>query len=233
MLFDDKLSGSWRNVLSKEFSKSYFKELCSFLEEEKKRFEIYPTDEQLFAAFDFCSFENTKVVIIGQDPYHGKGQANGLAFSVSDGIKIPPSLQNVFKELSTDLGCAVPKTGNLEHWAKQGVLLLNATLTVRAKEAASHQKKGWEIFTDTVIQTLSEQKENLVFLLWGNFAHGKESLIDSNKHLILKAAHPSPLARGAFFGCKAFSQTNHYLKTKNIETVNWEIKDFDLFSEVL
>jgi uracil-DNA glycosylase len=232
MKLDNKLKNTWKKLLSKEMLKPYFLELSLFLEEEKKSFEIYPPEDQVFAAFNLCSFENTKVVIIGQDPYHGKGQANGLSFSVSEGIKIPPSLQNIFKELSNDLACDIPKTGNLESWAMQGVLLLNATLTVREKEAASHQKKGWELFTDNIIELLSEQKENLVFLLWGNFAQSKEVLIDSKKHLILKAAHPSPLARGAFFGCKAFSKTNDFLKKNKIEEIKWEIKALDLFSEM-
>lgn len=230
MLLEDNINDSWKNELSAEFSKTYFKELNLFLQEERMSHEVYPPEDLIFAAFDLCSFENTRVIIIGQDPYHGKAQANGFAFSVSEGQKIPPSLQNIYKELSKDLDCSLPKTGNLESWAKQGVLLLNATLTVRANDAGSHQKKGWEQFTDKVIQLLSERKENLVFLLWGNFAHKKESLIHKNKHLILKAAHPSPLARGAFFGCKAFSQTNKYLQQNKITEINWEIKNLDLFS---
>ncbi len=218
-----KIHESWKNILSSEFSKEYFLQLQSFLETEKKDFDVYPSETEIFAAFNKTPFEKVKVVIIGQDPYHGEGQANGLSFSVADGIKIPPSLKNIFKELKTDLGIEIPVIGNLESWANQGVLLLNATLTVRANSAGSHQKKGWEIFTDKVIETISKEKENVVFLLWGNFAHGKENLIDSNKHLILKAAHPSPLARGAFFGSKHFSKTNDFLKSKNLGEIDWKI----------
>ena len=214
---------SWNNILSSEFSKKYFLQLQSFLETGKKDFEVYPAETEIFAAFNKTPFEKVKVVLIGQDPYHGEGQANDLSFSVADGIKIPPSLKNIFKELNSDLGISIPLSGNLESWANQGVLLLNATLTVRAKTAGSHQKKGWEIFTDKVIETISNEKENVVFLLWGNFAHGKENLIDSKKHFILKAAHPSPLARGAFFGSKPFSKTNDFLKSKNLGEIDWKI----------
>jgi uracil-DNA glycosylase len=212
---------SWKQVLFSEFSAPYFKNIQSFLIEEKQKHKIYPKDEKIFAAFNYCLFENTKVVILGQDPYHGDHQANGLAFSVSNGIKIPPSLKNVFKELNADLGIIPPTNGNLESWSKQGVLLLNATLTVRANQAGSHQKIGWETFTNKVIEILSQKKENLVFLLWGNFAHSKEKFIDTEKHLVLKAAHPSPLARGGFFGSKPFSQTNEFLRKNKIEEINW------------
>lgn len=218
-----EINESWKKVLKEEFEKAYFQNLISFLQQEKENFTIYPKEELIFSAFNRTPFESVKVVLIGQDPYHGIGQANGLSFSVNDGIRKPPSLVNIFKELHTDLGLPIPESGNLEPWADQGVLLLNATLTVRASEAGSHQKKGWEIFTDKVIQKISEEKENVVFLLWGNFAQGKAELIDSNKHLILKAAHPSPLARGAFFGSKPFSQTNTFLKAKGLGEINWKI----------
>lgn len=214
---------SWKKVLHDEFEKPYFQELKSFLVEEKKTAVIYPKGSQIFSAFNRTPFDQVKVVIIGQDPYHGPGQANGLCFSVSPGIRKPPSLTNIFKELESDLGIPIPESGNLEPWADQGVLLLNATLTVRAGQAGSHQKRGWEAFTDKVIHTISEQKENVVFLLWGSFAQGKSDLINANKHLILKAAHPSPLARGAFFGSKPFSKTNSFLKSKGIPEINWNL----------
>ncbi len=226
-----QLNDSWKKVLKQEFEQAYFQQLQAFLVEEKKKYTIFPQESQIFNAFNKTPFEKVKVVLIGQDPYHGPGQANGLSFSVSDGIRKPPSLVNIFKELETDLGLSpleaatklIPISGNLEPWADKGVLLLNATLTVRASEAGSHQKKGWETFTDKVIQHISEERENVVFLLWGNFAQGKAELIDANKHLILKAAHPSPLARGAFFGSKPFSQTNAFLKAKGLGEIDWRI----------
>ncbi|MFN5417462.1 MAG: uracil-DNA glycosylase [Flavobacteriia bacterium] len=218
-----EINESWKKILKEEFEKAYFQNLESFLQEEKENFTIYPKEELIFSAFNRTPFESLKVVLIGQDPYHGPGQANGLSFSVNNGIRKPPSLINIFKELQTDLGLPIPESGNLEPWADQGVLLLNATLTVRASEAGSHQKKGWENFTDKVIQKISEEKENVVFLLWGNFAQGKAELIDANKHLILKAAHPSPLARGAFFGSKPFSQTNTFLKAKGLGEIDWKL----------
>lgn len=219
-----KIEEGWLEALHEEFGKGYFGELKKFLVEERQNCVIYPPGNRIFAAFDQTPFHKVKAVILGQDPYHGPGQANGLCFSVSDGIRQPPSLVNIFKELKDDLGCEIPRSGNLEPWAHQGVFLLNATLTVRANTAGSHQNKGWELFTDAVIKTLSEKKENLVFLLWGNYAKAKTTLIDANKHLVLTAAHPSPLARGAFFGCKHFSKTNHYLKSKGIEEINWCLK---------
>ncbi len=219
------LEESWKKVLGDEFSKPYFLELKDFLVHEKQQFTIYPKGAQIFSAFNHTSFEQVKVVIIGQDPYHGAGQANGLCFSVSPGIAKPPSLVNIFKELESDLGIPVPKSGNLEPWADQGVLLLNATLTVRAGAAGSHQKRGWEIFTDTVIRKVSELKENVVFLLWGSFAQGKAELINADKHYILKAAHPSPLARGAFFGSKHFSKTNDFLRSKGLKEIDWRIEN--------
>jgi uracil-DNA glycosylase len=215
---------SWKQVLNAEFSASYFQKLKEFLINEKREHIIYPPGNRIFAAFDHTPFENVKVVIIGQDPYHKKGQANGLCFSVSPGVAKPPSLVNIFKELQTDLGIPIPQSGNLEPWADQGVLLLNATLTVREGEAGSHQGKGWETFTDAVIKKISEQKTGVVFLLWGRFAHTKEELIDKNKHFILKAAHPSPLARGAFFGCKHFSKTNELLRKQGLEPIDWRVE---------
>ncbi len=216
-----KIEPGWLNALNEEFTKPYFADLKSFLVYERKQHTIFPPGKRIFAAFDLTPFDKVKVVILGQDPYHGEGQANGLCFSVADGIRKPPSLLNIFKELKEDEGCEIPQNGNLEPWAKQGVFLLNATLTVRANTAGSHQNKGWELFTDAVIKTLSDKKESLVFLLWGNYAKAKTVLIDADKHLVLTAAHPSPLARGAFFGSKHFSKTNAYLKSKGIEEVNW------------
>ncbi|TVQ88370.1 MAG: uracil-DNA glycosylase [Bacteroidetes bacterium] len=215
---------SWKNVLKEEFEKPYFPSLKRFLLEEKKQYKIYPPGPQIFAAFNHTPFHKVKVVILGQDPYHGPGQAHGLCFSVPRGIMAPPSLQNIFREIHNDLNIPIPAHGNLEKWTNQGVLLLNATLTVRANQAGSHQKKGWEIFTDSVIATLSREKSNLVFLLWGNYAQQKTILIDSTKHLLLKSVHPSPLsaARG-FFGCKHFSQTNIYLQQNNIEPIDWDL----------
>ena len=212
---------SWRTLLSEEFQKDYFISLQKFLEEEKTRFTIYPPENLVYSAFNFTPVNEVKVVILGQDPYHGPGQANGFCFSVNDAVKLPPSLKNIFKEIKTDCGCEIPFSGNLEDWAKQGVFLLNATLTVRENVPASHHKKGWEQFTDAVIKLISDKKEHVVFLLWGNNARTKAPLIDANKHLILEAAHPSPLARGAFFGCKHFSKTNAYLKGKGKEEVDW------------
>lgn len=215
---------SWKHLLINEFSAPYFKDLKKFLVEEKSKYTVYPPGKSIFAAFNFTHFDQVKVVIIGQDPYHGPGQANGLSFSVSPGITPPPSLKNIFKELNTDLGIPIPHTGNLEPWAKQGVLLLNATLTVRANTPGSHQKKGWEHFTDAVIKVISDNKKGIVFLLWGSFAQSKAELIDANRHFILKAAHPSPLARGAFFGCKHFSKTNKILETEGLQPIDWRIE---------
>jgi uracil-DNA glycosylase len=215
---------SWKTLLSEQFKAPYFAELKNFLVQEKKQFVVYPPGPQIFSAFNRTPFSKVKVVIIGQDPYHGPGQANGLCFSVAEGIKSPPSLKNIFKELNTDLGIPIPYSGNLEPWADQGVLLLNAVLTVRANTPGSHQKKGWETFTDAVIKAISDNKKGVVFLLWGNFAHTKEALINDKKHFILKAAHPSPLARGAFFGCKHFSKTNRILETESIAPIDWRIE---------
>ena len=216
---------SWYNILTQEFEKSYFISLKKFLVEEKATHIIYPSGVQIFHAFNKTPFDKVKVVVIGQDPYHGEGQAHGLCFSVPKGIAQPPSLKNIFKELHRDNGMEIPKTGNLESWAEQGVLLLNATLTVRAHQAGSHQKKGWETFTDRVIEVLSEEKEGLVFLLWGAFAQAKSNLIDEKKHYILKSVHPSPLsAHRGFIGCGHFSKTNEILHFNGMEEIDWAIK---------
>ena len=214
---------SWKKHLNEEFDKAYFKDLVEFVKNEYQKHTCYPKGQDIFAAFDHCKFDELKVVIIGQDPYHGVDQANGLCFSVKDHIAMPPSLINIFKEIEQDLGKPFPKTGNLERWAKQGVLLLNATLTVRAHEAGSHQGQGWEQFTDQVISTISAEKENVVFLLWGGFAKKKAKLIDKNKHHILTSGHPSPLSanRGYWFRNKHFSKANAFLTTKHLEAVEW------------
>lgn len=223
------IHNSWDLKLKEEFELPYIAKLKDFLKEERRLHNIYPKKTEVFNAFKLTNFENVKVVILGQDPYHGPNQAHGLSFSVNYGIKIPPSLANIYKELKSDIDFAIPSHGNLTSWANQGVLLLNATLTVRAGEPGSHQKKGWETFTDAVIKLISDKKENCVFLLWGNFAKSKINLIDLDKHLVLTAAHPSPLAGGAFFGCRHFSKTNEYLKSKNISQINWAIPNVDLF----
>lgn len=221
---EPRIEQEWLEVLRPEFAKPYFNELKSFLLEEKKLYRVYPPGNRIFAAFDNTPFSKVKVVILGQDPYHGDGQAHGLCFSVPDGIPFPPSLVNIFKELTTDLGIPMPKSGNLEKWAKQGVLLLNATLTVRANQAGSHQHHGWENFTDEVIRQLSARHTGLVFILWGSYAQAKEAMIDTSKHFVLKAVHPSPLSvyRG-FFGCRHFSKTNELLISKGKEPVDWNL----------
>jgi len=218
-----KIEDSWKNILKDEFEKPYFKELTTFVKSEYKNHTCYPKGNEIFNAFNTCKFGDVKVVIIGQDPYHGKGQANGLCFSVNNGIAQPPSLINIFKELNSDISKPIPKSGNLISWAEQGVLLLNATLTVRAHQAGSHQKKGWEQFTDAVIKQISDKKENVVFLLWGGFAKKKGAKIDKNKHHILTSGHPSPLSanRGYWFGNKHFSKTNTFLKSKGLTEINW------------
>ena len=218
-----KMEESWRQVLAPEFEKPYFQHLIAFVKGEYATAEVFPPGPQIFHAFEACPFDELKVVILGQDPYHGRGQAHGLSFSVAEGVRTPPSLQNIFKELATDLPDTAPApNGNLDRWAQQGVLLLNATLTVRAKEPASHQKKGWEQFTDAVIQTISDQKKHVVFILWGASAQKKGEIIDARKHLVLKAAHPSPYAadRG-FFGSRPFSQTNAYLQQHGEAPIQW------------
>lgn len=219
-----KLEASWLAVLQDEFEKDYMKSLRAFLVEEKKAGKIiYPKSDDIFNAFELTPLDKVKVVILGQDPYHGVGQAHGLSFSVEKGVKFPPSLQNIYKELATDIeDFETPNHGNLSHWAKQGVLMLNASLTVRANEAGSHQKQGWEIFTDKVIETISKEKENVVFILWGKFAQAKETLIDTNKHVIIKSAHPSPFsAFSGFFGSKPFSKTNNILNNSGKEEIDW------------
>ena len=216
---------SWKSILFEEFNKAYFNELKNFLIAEKAKNKVYPPGDKIFAAFNLLPFDKVKVVMLGQDPYHGVGQAHGLCFSVPNGISPPPSLVNIFKEIKSDLGIDIPKHGNLESWAKQGVLLINATLTVRANQAGSHQRKGWETFTDAVIKNLSEKKSGLVFMLWGRFAQSKEELIDKNKHFILKTGHPSPLSayKAGFFGCKHFSLTNRILEKQGLEVIDWSL----------
>jgi uracil-DNA glycosylase len=221
---DVKIEASWKAVLQPEFDKPYFAELTTIVRNEMTAGKtIYPPAKLIFNAFEKTPFNQVKVVILGQDPYHGRGQAHGLCFSVQKGVTPPPSLVNIFKEIESDLAIAPPTHGCLEQWAEQGVFLLNAALTVRAGEPMSHSKIGWESFTDAVIRTLSEQKTGLVFLLWGNFARNKRTLIDASKHFILEAAHPSPLSRGAFFGNKHFSQTNELLLQQGLTPINWKI----------
>jgi uracil-DNA glycosylase len=219
------LHKSWKPHLQQEFDKPYFKDLIKFVKSEYQNYTCYPKGSQIFNAFNHCAFEAVKVVIIGQDPYHGVGQANGLCFSVNEGISHPPSLKNIFKELENDLGIRYPESGNLESWASQGVLLLNATLTVRANEAGSHQKKGWEQFTDAVIELISKEKEHVVFLLWGGFAKKKKKLVNTNSHSVLETGHPSPLSanRGYWFGNKHFSNTNSLLQQVGEYVIDWEL----------
>jgi len=219
---DIKIAPSWKTRLVAEFDKPYFISLVDFVKEEYKTQTVYPPGKEIFNAFDCCDFSDTKVVIIGQDPYHGPGQANGLCFSVRDGIRMPPSLVNIFKEIKQDLDKPIPTSGDLTRWAKQGVLLLNATLTVRAASPGSHQNKGWESFTDAAIRKISEEKENVVYLLWGAYAQKKGEIIDRSKNLVLMSAHPSPFsADRGFFGCKHFSKTNEYLKSKGLKEIDW------------
>ena len=217
-----KIEKSWKKVLNNEFKKEYFNSLVSFLKDKYKNKIIYPPGRRIFSSFNFCPFDKVKVVIIGQDPYHGINQANGLCFSVNKDVKIPPSLFNIFKELKYDIGIDIPKDGNLERWAIQGVLLLNSILTVRKNCPGSHSKKGWENFTDEVISILSKNKNNLVFLLWGNYAKSKLKIIDQNNHFILTSSHPSPFsANNGFFNSFHFSQTNSYLKKNKIKEIKW------------
>lgn len=219
-----RIEKSWGEALSAEWDKEYFRELARKLHEEKDRgIVIYPPGSKIFRAFDLCPLDAVKVVILGQDPYHGAGQAMGLSFSVPEGIAAPPSLKNIFKEIESDLGIRMSGNPDLEPWARQGVLLLNSVLTVRAGVAASHAGLGWQNFTDEVIKLISERCEGVVFMLWGNYARSKAGLIDSNRHLVLQAAHPSPLARGAFFGCRHFSQANAYLVRTGRSPINWQL----------
>ena len=218
-----KIENSWKTALDKEFNEDYFKNLREFVRSEYRKSVVYPPAKFIFRAFDLTPFDKVKVVILGQDPYHGPNQANGLAFAVNKGIVLPPSLQNIYKEIERDLGRKpINLTSDLENWAKQGVLLLNATLTVRAHSAGSHQNKGWERFTDAVVKVLSDQKENLVFILWGNYAQKKGQIIDESKHMVIKSAHPSPLsAHAGFFGSSPFSQTNAYLIFNEKDPIEW------------
>ena len=216
-----QIEEGWKKELQEEFQKPYFGALKSFLQEERQKYVCYPPGALIFNAFNLAPFEQIKVVILGQDPYINPGQAHGLSFSVPDGVPYPPSLRNIYKELGDDLGIPFPKTGNLTPWAKQGVFLLNAVLTVRAGESGSHAGKGWELFTDAAISALNRDRENLVFLLWGNYAKQKMRLIDTNKHLVLTAGHPSPLSVKTFSGCKHFSKANEWLISKGLEPINW------------
>jgi len=218
-----KIESSWKEHLKGEFEKDYFRELTAFVKKEYQEGKVYPAPKNIFRAFDLCPFDKVKVVMLGQDPYHGVGQANGLCFAVGDGVTLPPSLQNIFKEIEDDYGQPlVHRGGDLSRWAEQGVLLLNATLTVRAHQAGSHQERGWEKFTDAVIRALSEDRENLVFMLWGNYAKAKGAHIDRSKHFVLEAAHPSPFsAASGFFGCKHFSKANDYLIAHNETPIDW------------
>lgn len=217
-----KIHPSWEKVLAPQFEQEYFKKLISYIRAEYKKEQVYPPGSQIFNAFELTPFDQVKVVIIGQDPYHGEGQAHGLSFSVPEGVKPPPSLMNIYKEIEADLGKEIPKSGNLERWAKQGVLLLNATLTVRAKSPGSHQNQGWEQFTDAAIESLNEQRENLVYMLWGSYAQRKGEFIDRDQNLVLEAAHPSPFsAHNGFFGCRHFSKANKFLILNDTEPIDW------------
>ena len=219
-----KIEESWKNVLKTEFEQPYFQSLATFLRKEKENNKtVYPPGSLIFNAFNTTPFDKVKVVLLGQDPYHNPGEAMGLSFSVPRGVRTPPSLQNIYKELKEDLGVPIPNHGDLTHWAEQGVFLLNAMLTVERNKPRSHQKIGWQTFTDTVIRRLSDQRQGLVFMLWGGFARQKKQLIDNTKHLVLEAAHPSPLAGGAFFGSRHFSRANEYLKQQGKEPVDWRL----------
>ncbi|MBR6830458.1 MAG: uracil-DNA glycosylase [Tidjanibacter sp.] len=219
---DVKIAEDWKALLQNEFDKPYFEQLVGFVKQEYAQTRIYPRAANIFRAFDKCPLDSLKVVIIGQDPYHEEGQANGLCFSVNEGVKFPPSLQNIFAEIKNDLGTPIPTSGNLDRWAEQGVLLLNSVLTVRAHAAASHAGKGWEQFTDSVVRIIAEHKENVVYMLWGNYAQRKGAIVDPSRNCILKSAHPSPLSvyRG-FFGCRHFSQANAYLKRVGKTPIEW------------
>lgn len=216
------MEASWKGVLADEFTKSYFLELIDFVKSEYNKHSVYPPGKQIFRALDATPFHEVRVVILGQDPYHGRGQANGMCFSVNDGVPFPPSLRNIFAEIQRDLGNPIPRSGDLSKWASQGVLLLNATLTVRAQEAGSHQNKGWEVFTDAIVRALSDNRENLVFMLWGSYAKKKGAVIDRSRHLVLTAPHPSPLsAHRGFIGCGHFSKANQYLRSVGKKEIDW------------
>jgi uracil-DNA glycosylase len=220
-----RIEESWKQALTNEFERPYFQTIATFLKNEIAEGKtIYPPGPLIFNAFNTTPFDHVKVVILGQDPYHNPGEAMGLSFSVPKGVRIPPSLQNIYKEIEADLGLTKPTHGDLTSWAKQGVFLLNAMLTVEKNNAGSHKQVGWQFFTDAVIQKLSDEREHLVFMLWGNFAKNKKELIDTHKHLVLEAAHPSPLARNAFSGCRHFSKANNYLKMNDLEPIDWQIK---------
>lgn len=217
-----KIEESWGQALAGEFEKPYFNTLVDFVKNEYSKQTIYPKGKDIFRAFDACPLDNVKVVVLGQDPYHGPGQANGLCFSVHEGMPFPPSLVNIFKEIKNDLGKEIPPNGSLERWAKQGVLLLNATLTVRAHQAGSHQNRGWETFTDAVVSELARSRNKLVYMLWGSYAQKKAAIVDTNQNLVLKSPHPSPLsAHRGFFGCKHFSQANAYLQQQGLNAIDW------------
>lgn len=218
---DVRIEPSWKAALAEEFEKTYFKTLTDFVRQEYQTKKIYPPPSKIFNAFNSCPLDQVRVVILGQDPYHGESQAHGLCFSVNDNVRIPPSLQNIQKELGTDLGIPPTTSGNLQRWADQGILLLNATLTVEAGKAGSHQEKGWETFTDAAIRTLAEKREHLVFILWGAYAQKKGAFIDPQKHLVLKSAHPSPFSAMKFFGSKPFSKTNDYLDAHGKKPIQW------------
>lgn len=219
---DVRIAEDWKSVLKEEFTKPYFDELVEFVKAEYASTTVFPAGRNIFRAFDKCPLDRLKVVIIGQDPYHGEGQANGLCFSVSEGVPFPPSLQNILKEVHDDTGAEMPSSGELDRWAEQGVLLLNAVLTVRAREAASHAGKGWERFTDAVVRAIAERKEGVVYMLWGNYAQKKGAIADPERNLILRAVHPSPLsAYRGFFGCRHFSMANDYLVKQGKEPINW------------
>lgn len=222
IMADVRIAEDWKAILSDEFSKPYFDNLVDFVKHEYASGEVFPAGGNIFRAFDKCPLDRLKVVIIGQDPYHGPGQANGLCFSVNEGIDFPPSLQNIFKEVHADTGADIPLSGNLDRWAEQGVLLLNAVLTVRAHQAASHAGRGWEQFTDAVVRAIAERKEGVVYMLWGSYAQKKGAIADPRRNLILRAVHPSPLsAYRGFFGCKHFSQANDYLRSIGKEPIEW------------
>ena len=219
---DVRIAEDWKDVLHEEFNKPYFDELVDFVKQEYASGVVYPAGQNIFRAFDKCPFDKLKVVIIGQDPYHGPGQANGLCFSVARGVQFPPSLQNIFKEVQSDIGTPVPESGELDRWAEQGVLLLNAVLTVRAHQAASHAGRGWEKFTDAVVRAIAERKQQVVYMLWGSYAQKKGAIADPQSNLILKAVHPSPLsAYRGFFGCKHFSEANKYLESVGKSPIEW------------